>query len=141
LHSALENYAQPHGKAALVSRAAGTADLLLIFVFTPFLIYPLQESLLRAQPPHFLGAIRRVLQRSVMLSGIVQALVLVAPGALMDVLAGLLRWDPLSRLQWTNLTQMLFVSSFILMIFATPAVVLDGEGPLHSLRTSVHLLS
>lgn len=142
-YAALKVHAYPPGRVAFGIKAANIAGLLLFFVLTPFLIYPLQESLLRGRPLHFLGAIRRVLERSVncMLSGIAQALVLLFPGALVAVLGGLLRPDPLSLLHWTTLSEILFASFFIFMIFATPAVVLDGEGPLHSMRTSYHLVS
>jgi hypothetical protein len=77
-----------------------------------------------------------------MLWGIAQMLVLLAPSALLiAVLGGHLAPEPRSLFTWIELAWMLSASFFLFMIFATPAVVLDGEGPLHSLRTSSHLVS
>ena len=64
----------PHqqGKAPFHVKMADIAGSLLFFFLIPVLIYPLQESLLRGRPLHFLAAIRCVLEESVnvMFSGI-----------------------------------------------------------------------
>ena len=146
---ALRDYSLPQGRAALVANAADIASplLFLVLIYAPFLA--LQESLLRGRPLHFLGAIRRVLQVSVifMLSAIAQVLVLLLPVALISVLMALLPrsphwtllWIYLAPIFWTYFAWILVAAFF--MIFAMPAVVLDGEGPLYSLQTSFHLVS
>src|SRR4029077_13237964 len=47
--------------------------------------------------------------------------------------------DPFWPLLWAGVAWLGAAASF--MIFLIPAVVLDGEGPLHSLRTSFFLVS
>ncbi len=144
----------PQGKDALGAfgpQIAIIASLLplIVLIYTPFL--PLQDGLLRGQAMSFLAAIRRVLEESVnfMFSGIAQALILTVPlvfiagvgGALLPSGGGaassarmvVFAFTMLAILGWSLL------ASF-LMMFATPAVVLDGEGPVQSLRTSVRLV-
>lgn len=115
-----------------------TPILLFALIYIPFL--PLQESILRGRPISFLGAIRRVLKESVNLifSGIAQAFILLGPIAPFTALVARLLADPFGPILWTYMLYMAVAAFF--MIFVTPAVVLDGEGPLHSLRTSFFLV-
>jgi hypothetical protein len=140
-YGALTNYYFALGAGGISVKAVvnATPILLLALIYVPFL--PLQESLLRGRPLHFLGAIRRVLEESVnlMLSGIAQALILLGPISPVAVVGARLLSDPLGPLIWAGMAWMA-VATF-LMIFATPAVVLDGEGPLRSLVTSYQLVS
>jgi hypothetical protein len=143
-YGALRDFSPPQGRVALVAMAANIASplLFLVLLYAPFLA--LQESLLRGRPLHILGAIHRVLDKLVklILSGIVQALVLLGP---VSILWSRLLPDPVWPFLWTYLAPLLWtyvgwmLVAFFFMIFATPAVVLDGEGPLHSLRTSYQL--
>ena len=145
-YGVVTNYSYAMGKGALGVKAAinATPLLFLFLIYIPFL--PLQESLLRGHPIHFLVAIRRVLRVSVnsMLSGIAQVLILLGP--LSPIFFPRLvpgpwwtyAWTFLAPLFWAFFAWMLVASFF--MIFAMPAVVLDGEGPLHSLRTSCRLV-
>jgi hypothetical protein len=155
-YMALSDYSFPQGKDALGAFGPQLAVIasflpLLVLVYTPFL--PLQDSLLRGQAMSFLSAIRRVLEKSVdfMLSGIVQALVLFVPFVLICGVAGALL--PSGDSGGMNSPRMIFLAFTLLalfgwtilatffMMFATPAVVLDGEGPVPSLRTSMQLVS
>jgi len=154
-YMALSDYSFPQGKDALGAFGPQLAIIasflpLLVLIYTPFL--PLQDSLLRGQAMSFLAAIRRVLEESVdfMLSGIVQALVLFVPFVVIGGVAGVLL--PAGGGE-TNSPRMIFLALTMLailgwtvlatffMMFATPAVVLEGEGPVQSLRTSAHLAS
>lgn len=139
-YGALTNYSHAMGKDALGWKAVlqATPILFLVFIYIPFL--PLQESLLRGRPISFLGAIRRVLRVSVnlTLSGIAQAFILLGPITPIAVVGARLLSDPLGPLLWTGLAWLAVAAFF--MIFAVPAVVLDGEGPLHSLWTSFRLV-
>jgi hypothetical protein len=145
-YGVLTNYSYALGKGATDVKAAISAAPLLFFflIYIPFL--PLQESLLRGHPIHFPVAIRRVLRVSVssMLLGIAQVLILLGP--ISPIFFPRLVPGPWWTYAWTFLAPLLYafiawmlVASFF-MIFAMPAVVLDGEGPLHSLRTSCRLV-
>ena len=141
-YGALTNYSYAQGGGADGVRAAvnnAIPILFLVFIYIPFL--PLQESFLRGRPIHFLGAIRRVLQVSVNLvfSGAVQVFIILGPITPIAVVGARLLSDPFGPLIWTGMAWMAVAAFF--MIFATPAVVLDGEGPLHSLLTSFKLVS
>jgi hypothetical protein len=140
-YGALTNYSYALGKGPLGVKAvvSVTPFLFLVLIYIPFL--PLQESILRGRPIHFLEAIRHVLRVSVnlMLSGIAQVIVLLGPITPIAVIGARLLPDPLGPLLLAAMAWMAVAAFF--MIFAVPAVVLDGEGPLHSLRTSFHLVS
>jgi hypothetical protein len=140
-YGALTNYSEALKGHALGGRvvASATPILLLALIYIPFL--PLQESLLRGRPISFMGAIRRVLERSLnlLLSGIAQALILLGPISPIAVLGTRLLPDPFGPLLWAGLAWLAVAAFF--MVFATPAVVLDGEGPLRSLWTSFRLVS
>jgi len=145
-YGTLTSYSYGLGKGAAHAKAAIDAAPMLfpVLVYIPFL--PLQESLLRGHPIHFLGAIRRVLQVWVNLifSGIIQALILLAPLTPLFVPRLLPNawwdqaWNLLAPILWAFVAWIL-VAAFS-MIFAMPAVVLDGEAPLHSVRTSCRLV-
>jgi hypothetical protein len=140
-YGALTNYSYAMGSGSLGLKAVvnATPILFLAFIYIPFL--PLQESLLRGRPIHFFGAIRRVLRVSVnlMLSGIVQVCILLGPITPITVVGARLLSDPFGPLIWAGMAWLAVAAFF--MIFTTPAVVLDGEGPLRSLRTSFLLVS
>jgi len=123
---------------------------LLLLVYTPFL--PLQEALLRGRKMNFLTAIRRVLETTwnFMVSGIVQMLVFFVPFAVILVIAGIMMPSTGGEAYSARLLAMSFAFlagvvwwfiAGLLMIFATPAVVLDGEGPVQSIRTSFRLVT
>ena len=145
-YGALTNYSYAMGKGALGVKEAISEAPLLFFVLMYIAFLPLQESLLRGHPIHFLGAIRRVLPVSVnsMISGIAQVLILLVPFSpiffprLVPGSWWTYAWTFLAPLFWALFAWILVASFF--MIFAMPAVVLDGEGPLHSLRTSCRLV-
>jgi hypothetical protein len=123
---------------------------LLVLVYTPFL--PLQDSLLRGQPPSFLASIRQVLDRlvSFILSAILQTLIIfvpiaivigivvlaVAPFPALPPEAGVLiaLTVALPCLLW------IFLSATFL-VFAIPAVVLDGHGPMRSIALSFRMVA
>jgi hypothetical protein len=121
---------------------------LLLMIYTAFL--PLQDSILRARPVTFLGAIRRVFETAwnLTLSGTAQAVILLLPLAVLLFITGLVLPDTGGEADPTSLVVMSFVLlaglawaliASLPMAFATPAVVLDDEGPIQSLRTSVRL--
>jgi hypothetical protein len=157
---ALSDYSYPLGRdpmGVVVPQMMIIASFvpLLLLVYTPFL--PLQDSLLRrGHAMNFLAAIRRVLETAwnFMLSGMAQTLVLFVPFAVILVIAGLVLPDgggeadsggAPARLLAMSLALLAGFAWWLLaglfMIFATPAVVLDGEGPVQSLRTSFRLVS
>jgi len=140
-YGALTNYSEALKGHYLGGKVVAEATPILLFalIYIPFL--PLQESILRGRPIHFLEAIRRVLGVSLnlILSGIAQVLILLGPITPIAYVGARLLPDPFGPLLWAGMAWMA-VAAF-LMVFATPAVVLDGEGPLHSLRTSFHLVS
>lgn len=121
---------------------------LLLMIYTAFL--PLQDGILRGHPVNFLGAIRRVFETAwnLTLSGTAQAVILLLPFAILCFIVGLALPDTGGEADPTSLIVMSFVLlagfawaliASILMAFATPAVVLDDEGPIQSLRTSFRL--
>src|SRR6267143_913125 len=152
---AMSDYGYPHGAdaiGAIVPQIVVIASFvpLLLLVYTPVL--PLQDALLRGREMSFLAAIRRVLETAwnFMLSGIAQMLVFFVPVAVILVLAGIMIPSTGGEAASARLLAMsvAFLGGFtwclvagILMIFATPAVVLDGEGPVQSIRTSFRLVT
>ena len=140
-YGALTNYSEAlkgHALGGMVV-AKATPILLIALIYIPFL--PLQESILRGHPIHFLEAIRRVLEKSLnlILSGIAQGFILLGPITPIAYIGARLLPDPFGPLLLIGFAWLAVAAFF--MVFATPAVVLDGEGPLHSLRTSFHLVS
>jgi hypothetical protein len=139
--------------ADILPRVAVAATLLPVFliIYTPML--PLQDSLLRGQPITFLAAVRRVLESawSLAVSGIAQGFAILAPFLLVCVAAALVMpaqageaMDP-SKLFTVVVVAIaglfgMFLAGVLLM-FATPALLLDGEGPLKSIGTSVRLVA
>ena len=140
-YGALTNYSEALKGHFLGGKvvAEATPILLLALIYIPFL--PLQESILRGHPISFLEAIRRVLRVSLnlILSGIAQVFIILGPITPIAYLGARLLPDPFGPLLWAGLAWTAVAAFF--MVFATPAVVLDGEGSLHSLRTSFHLVS
>jgi hypothetical protein len=140
-YGAFTNYSHALGEDAPGVKAVlnATPIVLLVLIYIPFL--PLQDGLLRGHPIHFLGAIRRVLQVSVnlVLSGIVQVFLLLGPITPITILGARVLSDPLGPVMWAGFAWLAVAAFF--MIFAIPAVVLDGEGPLRSLWTSCRLVS
>ena len=140
-YGALTNYSYAKVSHGLGVKAALNAPpiLLLAFIYIPFL--PLQEGLLRGRPIDFLEAIRRVLRVRVnlILSGIAQALILLGPITPIAFVGASLLADPFGPLLWAGMAWMAVAAFF--MVFAAPAVILDGDGPLHSLRMSFQLVS
>jgi len=119
---------------------------LLVLVYTPFL--PLQDAILRGGRKGFLNSMRQVLECMIpfTLSSIAQVVILTTPLVVMIALAAV----TLSTVQdtpkevLTGTMFLLVLPAFgwiaiagLLMLFATPALVLDGLGPLRSIRFSV----
>ncbi len=135
--------------ATILPRLVSAAAIvpLLLLLYAPML--PLQDSLLRGQAISFTAAFRRtfVVSWNLTLSGILQGLFLIAPFVLLMVglgLAsrGLSETSPLRLAAvavGVGLSLIWFVIGGLLMFFATPAVVLDGESPVRSVRTSLRL--
>jgi hypothetical protein len=122
---------------------------MLLLVYTPFL--PLQDGILQGAPISFLPAIRRVLEMSWIfaLSGIAQLVVFFVPFLVAGVALGLLLPDTAGEADPSRLVflSIVMAAAFawmliagILLMFATPAVVLDAEGPVRSIRTSIRLV-
>ncbi len=134
--------------AAILPRLVTAAAIvpLVLFLYAPML--PLQDSLLRGQAISFTAAFRRTFEVSwnLTLSGILQGLFLFAPFVLLMVGLGL-AWglsetSPLrlaALAVGVGLCMIWFVIGALLMFFATPAVVLDGESPVRSVQTSLGL--
>jgi len=139
-YGVLTNYSYATGKIAPGLKVAMNVIpiLFLALIYIPFL--PLQESILRGRPISFLGAIHRVLRMSVnlMFSGIVQVFIILGPITPMVAVGARVLSDPFGPLLWMGMAWLLLALFF--MIFAIPAVVLDGEGPLRSLWTSIRLV-
>jgi len=139
--------------ADILPRVAVAASLLpiLLLIYTPML--PLQDSLLRGQPTTFLAAVRRVLESAwaLAVSGIVQGFAILAPFLLVCVAAALLVPTPVGEamdpsklftvvvVAIAGLFGMFLVG--VLLMFSTPALLLDGEGPVKSIGTSVRLVA
>lgn len=136
---------------AIVPQIAIIASFLpmLLLVYTPFL--PLQDGVLRGREVTFMGSIRRVLEVAwnFMLSGIVQVLILFTPFVGLAVAAGLMFPDAgpdTAGKSFALVGLIMFVGTLwfaiasLFLIFATPTVVLDGEGPVHSVGTSIKLV-
>jgi hypothetical protein len=123
---------------------------LLVLVYTPFL--PLQDSLLRGQPPSFLASIRHVLERLVpfILSAILQFLIILVPVAIVIGIV-VLAVAPFPTLPpeaaaliavTVGLPSLLWIFlSAMFLVFAVPAVVLDGHGPVRSIGISVRMVA
>jgi len=133
-------------KAAYLILAASAYLPLLALVYTPFL--PLQDAILRGGRKSFLNSVRQVLECMVPfgLSSIVQVVILATPVFLMFVLAGLaLSSVPEAPKEVIGGTVLLLLIpacvwvaiAALFLLFATPALVLDGLGPIRSIRFSV----
>jgi len=135
---------------------------LFLLVYTPML--PLQEGLLEGRPIPFLAAARRALESawSLTLSGLVQGVALFVPFLIVCIGAALM--IPLGSGATSGLGSVLGAGSElntarllgvviaailgvvgmlvvgVLLMFATPAVVLDGQGPIQSIASSVRLV-
>ena len=138
--------------ADLVPRLAVPLSLLPVFllIYTPMI--PLQDSLLQGRPMSFLASARRMTEQgwALTLSGIIQGFALAAPFLVICVAAALLApmipgtaLDP-SRLFLAVAVALLGLFGVLvvalLLMFATPALLLDGEGPLQSIGTSMRLV-
>jgi len=153
-YMALSDYSYPLGTDAMTDIVPQMAVIatfvpLLLLVYTPFL--PLQDSLLTGRSMTFAAAIRRVLETAwnFTLSGVAQATVFFVPFLAICFVAGLALPESTGE---TNPYRVLVFSlallagfawaavAGLLMMFATPAVVLDDEGPIQSLRTSSRLV-
>jgi hypothetical protein len=119
---------------------------LLALVYTPFL--PLQDAILRGGRKSFLNSVRQVLECMVPfgISSIVQVVILATPVFLMLVLAtAALSSVPEAPKEVIGGTVLLLLIpacvwvaiAALFLLFATPALVLDGLGPIRSIRFSV----
>ncbi len=153
-YMALSDYSYPLGKDAMTDIVPQMAIIatflpLLLLVYTPFL--PLQDSILQERSMSFAAAIRRVLETAwnFTLSGIAQLLVFFIPLLTVCFIAGLAlpesggEADPSRMLVFLLALLVAFAWGMVagtLLMFATPALVLDDEGPIQSIRTSVRLV-
>jgi hypothetical protein len=125
---------------------------MLMLIYTPFL--PLQDSLLRGTSITFGQAIRRVLEVAwhFLLSGAIQVLILLAPIVPIAAIAWLIvpggeRLLPTgahaagAALLTVSLSLAWFIVAAAFTMFATPAVVLDGRGPIRSIGLSLRLVA
>jgi hypothetical protein len=122
---------------------------LLVLVYTPFL--PLQDGLLRGPRRTFVESIKHVLELvwPYGISSFYQLLLVVIPAAAMIVLAELATM-PLTSLPDQVRTLLILVAMIpaglwivVAMFFlslATPLLILDGWGPVTSIRESVRLV-
>jgi len=157
VYMALSNYTYPVGPEAMGSVLPTLVVMvgflpMLLLIYTPFL--PLQDEILQGGSISFLPAMRRALESAwtLTLSGVVQVFAFFLPIVILGIFAGLLM--PEARTGWgaadpSRVLLFLFVLVAalawavvvgVLLMFATPAVVLDGEGPVQSLQTSVRLV-
>ncbi len=146
--------AQAKSAAAYLPALAALVAFLpmLMLIYTPFL--PLQDALLRDEELSFRAAVRRVLELAwhFLVSGAVQTLILLAPVVAIAVVAALAgafagtaaRALPGAAAGAAILAVVLSLGWFAVaaafMVFATPAVVLDGRGPIRSIGLSVRLV-
>ncbi|HXL15543.1 MAG TPA: hypothetical protein VN972_05625 [Methylomirabilota bacterium] len=153
-YMALSDYSYPLGKDAMTDIVPQMAVIatfvpLLLLVYTPFL--PLQDGVLQGRPMSFAAAIRRVLETAwnFTLSGIAQAIVFFIPFLAVCFIAGLAlpesggEADPSRTVVFLLALLIAFAWGMVagtLLMFATPALVLDDEGPIQSIRTSVRLV-
>jgi hypothetical protein len=142
---------------------AATFLPLVLLVYTPML--PLQDSILQDRPIPFLAAVRRTLECAwnLTLSGLVQLLMLVLPFFVICMGAAIVlpmgtgsRLGTLGTMIGVNneidsakllviavtgiLGLLTMAVVLLLLIFAMQALVLDGEGPIRSIRTSIRLV-
>jgi hypothetical protein len=133
-------------RAAYLILTASAYLPLLALVYTPFL--PLQDAILRGGRKSFLNSVRQVLECMVPFgfSSIIQVVILATPVFLMFVLAALaLSSVPEAPKEVIAGTVVLLIVpaciwvaiAGLFLVFATPALVLDGLGPARSIRFSV----
>ncbi len=126
---------------------AATFVPLLLLIYVPFL--PLQDELLRGRVIGFMASIRRTFETSwkLTVSGLLQGIFLFAPFVVLMAVVGILargleESDPrrmAALLIAIALGAVWFMIGSLLMMFATPAVVLDDEPPVRSVGTSIRL--
>jgi hypothetical protein len=155
VYMALSNYSYSLGPDAMGATVLPVLVVMvgflpmLLLVYTPFL--PLQDGILQGAPISFLPAVRRVLEMSwtFTLSGIAQLAVFFVPFLFAGVALGLLLPDAAGEADPSRLVflSLVLVAGFVwmlivgvLLMFATPAVVLDAAGPVQSIRTSIRLV-
>jgi len=137
-------YPEAAAQAATLIVAAGAYLPLLVLIHTPFL--PLQDALLRSERRSFFDGVKHVLFG---LMGLAQAAIILVPVVGMFAVAALVAASmsesvaamrPLLFLM-ALLPVGIWVSvSLFFLGFATPALILDGAGPLASIRRSVDLV-
>ena len=122
---------------------------LLVLVYTPFL--PLQDGLLRGPKRSFVESVKHVLEMlwPYGVSSFLQLLLIAIPAVGMIVVAALATM-PLTSLPDQVRTLLIFVAmvpaflwilvAMFLLSFATPLLILDGWGPVTSIRESVRLV-
>ena len=151
LYIALSDFTSSEGRDALsmllptVTILASLLPLLLL-IYTPFL--PLQDSIARGNPISFAAAMRRVLELTwnLVLSGIAQVVILFVPFLVLLVLPWLFAAATTDPSRLVGVMFLIILATFwpigvcFLLMFATPALVLDEEGPLQSIATSVRLV-
>jgi len=136
-------------QAATIIVGAGAYLPLLVLVHTPFL--PLQDALLRSERRSFFDGVKHVLERVAPfgLSGLAQSAIVLVPAIGILTIAALFATSmpesaaPVRALLF--LTALLPIglwvcASLFFLCFATPALILDGAGPLGAIRTSVGLV-
>ena len=123
---------------------------LLVLVYTPFL--PLQDALMRGQPPSYLASIRHVLERLVpfVMSAILQFLIVMLPiGVVLGIVILAVAPLPVLPPEAAALIAVVVTVPAVIWIlmaamflaFAVPAVVLDGHGPVRAIGISVRMVA
>ena len=135
--------------AAILMRAAGYLPL-LVLIYAPFLL--LQDGILRGATRTFGESVRLVLERMLpfLVSAVAQILIVFGPPVLMFGGAYILvrtipgRPEELVR----GVAAVTLIPSFFyillmlfLLLFAFPVLVLDGRGPIRSIRASMGLVA
>jgi hypothetical protein len=122
---------------------------LLVLVYTPFL--PLQDAILRGTKRSFMDSTKHVLERlwPYGVSSLIQFAIIVVPATMIVLVTGLATL-PFGALPDKTRAALILLAmapaavwivvSLFLMIFATPLLLLDGRGPLASIRESFRLM-
>lgn len=129
--------------------AAAAYMPLLVLVYTPFL--PFQDSILRGEKRSFVDAVQQILELlwPYSVSAFFQLLFISLPAAAIVVVAAMVTMAlgglPVEARSFLVLLAMLpaglwVAFAMLLLAFATPLLVLDGRGPLASIRESFSLV-
>lgn len=142
-------YPDPQARVVTAVVTAAAYLPLLVLVYTPFL--PLQDSLLRGERRSFFDCAKLVLELlpKFALSGLAQGAIVVGP-ALAIILGAAIAAAPLGAAP-QEVKMLLVLAAMVpallwvcvaafLLSFAVPLLILDGRGPIESVRESFRLI-